>query len=98
MPTERIPLAVDLTTRDGSLNKDSKTVNAVFENVGNNHMFTKRPGLKFITTITSNSGTVGTQAMSAFNNSILSIINNNIYKYVPLTNTTTTIGSLGTTT
>jgi hypothetical protein len=43
--TKRIPFASDLATRDGTLTKDTRLVNAVFERDGSDIYITKRPGL-----------------------------------------------------
>ena len=45
MGTKRIPFAQDLETRDGTLTRDSRTVNAAFERNGSAIDFVKRPGL-----------------------------------------------------
>jgi tryptophan synthase alpha chain len=45
MPVERIPLTQPIETRDGTLTKDSRCVNGVFEIRDNKREFVKRPGL-----------------------------------------------------
>jgi hypothetical protein len=47
MTLQRIELCQPITTRDGTLAKDSLTSNAVFEKNGNATSLVKRPGLRF---------------------------------------------------
>jgi len=46
MPIARIPLTQPILTRDGTLAKDSRSVNGYFESVGEHKEFIKRPGIK----------------------------------------------------
>lgn len=95
MPIQRIPLATDLTTRDGTLTKDSRTVNAVFENDGQELMFVKRPGLSFVNQFapTTPPTSLHGQGLFGFNGLILAAINNTLYSWNPSTNTQATIGT-----
>jgi hypothetical protein len=90
MPTERIPLAVDLTTRDGTLQKDSRTVNAVFEKDGSSVSYTKRPGLTFKKQIDTYKKAKG---MTALGNNLIINLDTTIYSYSQAYDTVTTIGS-----
>lgn len=45
MPIARLSLAQPIETRDGSLTKDSRVINCVFEDVGGHKRVVKRPGL-----------------------------------------------------
>ena len=55
MPTQRLPLAHNIATRDGTLNKDAKVGNAFIEvSQGENVAIVKRPGL-----VTYQSATAG---------------------------------------
>ena len=60
----RLPLAQQLTTRDGLLDKDSKIVNGYVESKGENSAVFKRPGMTIYL-----SGTAGTgQGAACWNN------------------------------
>jgi hypothetical protein len=47
MPTERIGLTQPIETRDGTLSKDSRSTNCVFESRDEKREFIKRPGLLY---------------------------------------------------
>ena len=51
MAVERIPLSQPIETRDGTISKDSRSVNCVFEVRDQKRELVKRPGLVLATQI-----------------------------------------------
>lgn len=93
MPTERTPLTQPIETRDGTLTKDSKSVNGYFESRDNKREFIKRPGLATVildNPLPSSDG----QGIYYYNGYIYSVVNNTVYKTNPSTNATTTVGTI----
>jgi hypothetical protein len=66
MSTERIALTQPIESRDGTLSKDSRSVNGVFETRDQKRELVKRPGLSYWVTLPATTGYCG---MGAFNNS-----------------------------
>ena len=95
MTTERIPFTQPIETRDGSLSKDSRSTNCVFENRDQKREFVKRPGLVAATQVVAVTPPAFTpsQHLVEFNGNLISVINNTIYKTVPGTWVTSTIGT-----
>lgn len=78
MATMRVAVSQPIETRDGTLTKDSKTVNGYFESHNGSRDFIKRPGLAVLPLTTAlPSGTA--QGLHYFNNLLYAIINNVIY-------------------
>ena len=93
MPTERTPLTQPIETRDGTLTKDSKSVNGYFESRDNKREFIKRPGLATVTLDNPLPSSDG-QGIYYYNGYIYSVVNNTLYKTNPSTNATTTVGTI----
>lgn len=95
MATERIPLTQPIESRAGNFLKDSRSVNCVFETRDQKREFVKRAGLVKATQVVSITPPAFTpsQGLVGFNNNLYSVINNTLYKTVPSTYTTTTVGS-----
>ena len=93
MPTERTPLTQPIETRDGTLTKDSKSVNGYFESRDNKREFIKRPGLATVTLDNPLPSSDG-QGIYYYNGYIYSVVNNTVYKTNPSTNATTTVGTI----
>ena len=93
MPTERTPLTQPIETRDGTLTKDSKSVNGYFESRDNKREFIKRPGLTTVTLDNPLPSSDG-QGIYYYNGYIYSVVNNTVYKTNPSTNATTTVGTI----
>lgn len=93
MPTQRIPLSQPTETRDGTLTKDSKSVNGYFESSASGRSFVKRPGLLPIA-LPSALPAAESQGMTFFNNFIIVVSNNTVYRITPGTWLKTTIGTI----
>jgi len=95
MATERIPLTQPIESRNGTFAKDSYSSNCVFETRDQKREFIKRPGLVYSNQIVSVTppDVATVQGMSAFNGSLVYVINNTVYTSTPPTSTVTTIGS-----
>lgn len=95
MPVERINLTEPIETRDGTLGKDSRTVNAVFEKNGQHWDFVKRPGLAYKLQVTPDTppGVVSAQGLMSFGTSMLAFIANTVYKIDGTTFAVSTVGS-----
>ena len=93
MATERTPLTQPIETRDGTLTKDSKSVNGYFESRDNKREFIKRPGLATVTLDNPLPSSDG-QGIYYYNGYIYSVVNNTVYKTNPSTNATTTVGTI----
>lgn len=76
MPIQRIPLSQPIETRDGTLSKDSKSVNGYFESRDQKREFIKRPGLALNTELPTGEG----QGLFYFQNQLYAVVNNNVYK------------------
>lgn len=100
MPTQRIPLTQPIETRDGTLTSDSLTTNAIFETRDNKRELVKRPGLVAAVKVAAVTppNTLLSQGLVNFNNSLIAVINNTIYKINPSTYAVSTIGSTTTST
>jgi hypothetical protein len=101
MAVERIALAEPIETRDGTLGKDSRTVNAVFESGdGKGKDFVKRPGLLYETQVApvSPPSTLNSQGLVSFNNNLVAVISNTLYGINASTNAVSTIAGLSYTT
>ena len=90
MPTERINFAVPIETRDGTLTKDSRAVNVVFEKNGSALNIIKRPGISLFATPTS-TGTP--RGLSNLNQNIISVVNTTLYS-TTTSAVTTTVGAV----
>jgi Phage stabilisation protein len=100
MAIERINLAEPIETRDGTLGKDSRTVNAVFEQNGQHKDFIKRPGLAYqlqVTPVTP-PATLNSQGLVSFGNNLVAVISNTIYKIDTSSFAVTTVGTTSATT
>ena len=93
MPTQRIPLVQQITTRNGDLKTDSKCVNGYFESKGSSVEFVKRPGLQIAQTSPALPDAQA-QGMCYFNGYLYAVINNVLYKIDPTTYATSTVGSI----
>jgi hypothetical protein len=93
MPTQRVPLAQQITTRNGDLKTDSRCVNGYFEAKGQSIEFVKRPGLQIVTTSPA-LPSAQAQGICYFNGYLYLIINNTLYKVNPTTFAVTTVGSI----
>lgn len=95
MAVERIPLSQPIETRDGTLSKDSRSVNCVFEVRDQKRELVKRPGLVLATQIAAVTppATLLSQGLVGFNNKAISVISNTIYSTNPTTYATTTVGT-----
>lgn len=100
MSTQRIPLTQPIETRDGTLAKDSRSTNCVFETRDQKREFVKRPGLiniKQIAAVTPPASLLS-QGMYGFNNKLVSVIANTVYSYDPISTLQTTVGAMSATT
>jgi len=88
--TLRLPMSYPIEFRSSSTNKGSKMVNCYAEADGNTIYAKKRPGLAYAG-VTFGSGGKG-QGLYVFQDHIIAVVNNTVYK-TDLT-TTTTIGTL----
>jgi hypothetical protein len=95
MSIERIALTQPIETRDGTLVKDSRSVNCVFEVRDQKREFVKRPGLVLATQVAAVTppATLLSQGLVSFNSKAISVISNTIYSTDPTTYVTTTIGT-----
>lgn len=95
MPIERINFAVPIETRDGTLLKDSKAVNVLFEKAGSSLNIIKRPG---ITSFATPVATGTPRGVSNLNQNIISVVNDTVYSTTTAAVTTTvgTVDSLST--
>jgi hypothetical protein len=93
MPTQRIPLVQQITTRNGDLKTDSKCVNGYFESKGNSVEFIKRPGLQIAQTSPALPDAQA-QGLCYFNGYLYAVINNVLYQIDPTTYAVTTVGSI----
>lgn len=93
MTIERLPLAYDISTRDGTLSKDSKIVNAYVETIGQNRHIIKRPGLGTLTTLPATGGSSQGQGMFYYNNQLYVVVANVLYQ-VNADGTYTSIGTM----
>ena len=91
MPVQRIPLAQDIQTRDGTLAQDAKCVNGYFDRNGEQLHFVKRPGL---TKITAGLPSGQAQGLCFFNGYLYAVVANTLYKVNPTTYATTTVGTI----
>jgi len=101
MATERIPLTQPIESRDGTFAKDSYSSNCVFETRDQKREFVKRPGLvvaKQVVSITPPNYTPS-QGLTSFNNYLVAVINNVVYKIDPSSSfAVTNLGSTTSTT
>lgn len=95
MATERIPLTQPIESRNGTFTKDSYSSNCVFETRDEKREFVKRPGLVYANQFVSITppNTTPSQGLTAFNNSLVAVINNTVYKTIPPATAVTTVGS-----
>jgi len=93
MPTQRIPLVQQITTRNGDLKTDSKCVNGYFESKGSSVEFVKRPGLQIAQTSPALPDAQA-QGMCYFNGYLYAVINNVLYQIDPTSYAVTTVGSI----
>jgi hypothetical protein len=92
MTVARLPLAYDIATRDGTLTKDAKIVNAFSETVGQTKHIVKRPGINLLTTLPAFSGSSQGQGMFYYNNQLYVVVANVLYQV----NSDGTYNTLGT--
>jgi hypothetical protein len=97
MPTQRIPLAQQIESRQPTFAKDSKSVNCYFESRSQLKDVIKRPGLTKVTNI----GTTPTppavlqgQGLAEFRTQVVSIVNNVVYRTDPITYETLVVGTI----
>ena len=83
MPIQRIPLADNIGSRDGTLDKDARTTNVVFEKSGQHHTIIKRPGLTYVTQITpvTPPQLALSQGMTNFKENAICVVDNVVYKF-----------------
>lgn len=93
MAQVRLSLCAPIETRDGTLAKDSRSVNGYFETFGGRKEFVKRPGITSVTTSPALPNAQG-QGMTYFNGFLYAVINNVIYKINPSTYAVTTVGTM----
>ena len=95
MPTERIPLTQPVETRDGTLAKDSRSTNCVFETRDQKREFVKRPGLVYCSQVAAVTppASLLSQGLVSFNNKIIAVVANTVYSVNPTTYAQTTVGS-----
>ena len=93
MPIQRIPLSQPIETRNGTLTQDSKCVNGYFESRDQKREFIKRPGL-VQQTVTPTLPSAKGQGITYFKGNLYAVINNVLYKIVPSTGVSTTVGTL----
>jgi hypothetical protein len=89
MPITRIPLSQPIETRDGTLTKDSKSVNGYFESRDQKREFIKRPGITTLTTLPTGDG----QGLFYFQNQLYAAVANHLYA-VNADGTYTSIGTM----
>lgn len=95
MATERIALTQPIESRNGSFAKDSYSSNCVFETRDQKREFVKRPGLisrAQVVPVTP-PAMVPSQGLAGFNDSLIAVIDDEIYAINPSTYAVTTIGS-----
>ena len=93
MPIKRIPVTYDIGTRDGSLTKDSKIVNAYAETIGNTRYLIKRPGTATLANLPSSGGSFQGQGLFYYNNQLYAVVSNVLYQ-VNVDGTYTSIGTM----
>ena len=93
MPTTRLPLTQPIETRDGTLSKDSKSVNGYFETREGTREFIKRPGLLPISLGTA-LPVAQCQGLVFFNTYFIVIINNTVYKVSTSSYAVTSLGTI----
>jgi hypothetical protein len=100
MATERIPLTQPIESRSASFTKDSRSVNCVFETRNQKREFIKRPGLVKATDIVSVTPPAykQSQGLAEFNNKLIAMIDNTVYKINPSTYAVSTLGTTSTST
>jgi hypothetical protein len=104
MSTERIALTQPIETRDGTLTKDSRSTNCVFETRDQKREFIKRPGLVYETQLVAVTPPAYklNQGLTSFNSKLIGVVadsggaSSTVYSYNPLTSVQTAIGSLST--
>lgn len=94
MAIQRIALSQPIESRKASFEKDSYTANVVFESHDQTRDFVKRPGLiKKATVVESTPPTdVAAQGLFEFNDNLISVIDDEIYKIEPITGAVTDLG------
>jgi hypothetical protein len=93
MPITRLPLSQPIETRDGTLTKDSKSVNGYFESRHNKREFIKRPGLSEIVLdpyLPTSSG----QMLHIYNSYLYAAVGGSLYKINPSTYATSSVGTM----
>ena len=95
MATERIPLTQPIESRSASFAKDSRSVNCVFETRNQKREFIKRPGLVKAADIVSVTPPAykQSQGLAEFNNKLIAMIDNTVYKINPSTYAVSTLGT-----
>lgn len=96
MPIVRVPLCQEIETRDGTLSKDSKVVNYVFETRGGKKEVLKRPGLVLAAQVINVTppATARSQGLVSYNGKLAVVINDNLYTVDPSTFSIINVGSL----
>jgi len=100
MATERIPLTQPIESRNGTFAKDSYSSNCFFETRDQKREFVKRPGLisrAQVVPVTP-PAMLPSQGLAGFNDSLIAIIDDEIYSVNPSNYAVTTIGSMTTST
>ena len=95
MAIERIPITQPLESRSASLTKDSYSANCIFETRDQKREFIKRPGLVKATDIVSVTPPAykQSQGLAEYNNKIIAMIDNTLYKVDPSTYAVSTLGT-----
>ena len=96
MATERIPLTQPIESRSGSFAKDSYSSNCFFETRDQKREFIKRPGLVSLAQVVpvTPPAMAPSQGLAGFNDSLIAIIEDEIYAVDPSTFAVTDIGSM----
>ena len=96
MDTERIPLTQPIESRSGSFAKDSYSSNCFFETRDQKREFIKRPGLVSLAQVVpvTPPAMAPSQGLAGFNDSLIAIIEDEIYAVDPSTFAVTDIGSM----
>ena len=101
MATERIPLTQPIESRNGTFLKDSYSSNCVFESRDQKREYLKRPGLVLAKQIVATvpPATTPSQGLVNYADTLISVINNTVYKTISTSPyVTTSLGSTSSTT
>ena len=95
MTTERIALTQPIESRNGSFATDSYSANVFFDTSGGKRDWVKRPGLQYVTQVTSVTppNYIQAQGLTPYNNNLVGVISNTVYQINPSTPSVSTIGT-----